>query len=84
MCGFKLLIEVFEPVSYRACATASMREAANGEDLVRQVRRECGLRIDIISGKTEAELIYSNQLIQTNARTNVCTRTHACTHVFTY
>jgi exopolyphosphatase / guanosine-5'-triphosphate,3'-diphosphate pyrophosphatase len=64
MHAFKLLIDVFEPVSYRACATASMREAINGEELVMRIRRECGLRIEIISGKKEAELIYSNHIEQ--------------------
>lgn len=62
MHAFKLLIDVYEPVAYRACATASMREAANGEEIVRQIRKECGLKIDIISGKEEAELIYSNHV----------------------
>lgn len=62
MHAFKLLIDVYEPVAYRACATASMREAANGEEIVKQIRKECGLKIDIISGKEEAELIYSNHV----------------------
>lgn len=62
MHAFKLLIDVFEPISYRACATASMREASNGEELVRQIQKECGLKIEIISGKEEAELIYSNHI----------------------
>lgn len=62
MHAFKLLIDVYNPVSYRACATASMREAANGEELVKQVRKACGLKIDIITGKEEAELIYSNHI----------------------
>ena len=62
MHAFKLLIDVFEPVAYRACATASLREAINGEELVKQIKRECGLRIDIISGKTEADLIFSNHV----------------------
>ena len=62
MHAFKLLIDVYEPVAYRACATASMREAANGDELVKQIRKECGLKIDIISGKEEAELIYSNHV----------------------
>ena len=62
MNAFKLLIDVFDPVAYRACATSSMRDASNGEELVRQIRKECGLKIDIISGKTEAELIYSNHV----------------------
>lgn len=60
--AFRLLIDVFEPVAYRACATASLREAANGEDLIRRVKEKCGLNIEIISGKEEAEIIYSNHV----------------------
>lgn len=62
MQAFKLLIDVFDPVSYRACATASMREALNGKELIEKVRRNCGLEIEIISGKEEAELIYANHV----------------------
>lgn len=62
MHAFKLLIDVFEPVAYKACATAALREAINGNDLVRQVKKLCGLKIEIISGKTEADLIYSNHV----------------------
>ena len=62
MQAFKLLIDVFEPISYRACATASMREAVNGKELIEKVRKSCGLEIEIISGKEEAELIYANHV----------------------
>jgi exopolyphosphatase/guanosine-5'-triphosphate,3'-diphosphate pyrophosphatase len=62
MHAFKLLIDVFEPVAYRACATASLREAINGEELVKQVKKLCGLKIEIIPGKTEADLIFSNHV----------------------
>jgi len=62
MRAFKLLIDVFEPVSYRACATASMRESINGKDLIEKVRKACGLQIEIITGKAEAELIYANHV----------------------
>ncbi|MFM9052420.1 MAG: Ppx/GppA phosphatase family protein [Bacteroidota bacterium] len=64
MHAFKLLIGVFDPVAFRACATASLREASNGRELVQQVKSICGLKIDIISGKEEAELIYSNHIEQ--------------------
>ncbi len=60
MNAFKSLIEVFDPIAYRACATASLREAENGAELVKMVQRDSGLKIEIIDGKTEAELIYSN------------------------
>ncbi len=62
MQAFKLLIDVFQPISYRACATASMREAGNGKELLDKVKKSCGLEIEIISGKEEAELIYSNHV----------------------
>ena len=57
-----MLIDVFNPVAYRACATAALREASNGEEIVRMIRKECGLKIEIIDGKTEAELIYANHV----------------------
>lgn len=62
MSAFKLLIDVFEPIAFRACATASMREAINGKDLIEKVKNTCGLKIEIISGKEEAELIYGNHV----------------------
>jgi exopolyphosphatase/guanosine-5'-triphosphate,3'-diphosphate pyrophosphatase len=64
MQAFKLLIDVFEPVAYRACATASLREAINGQEIVRQIKKEYGLKIEIISGKIEADLIFSNHVEQ--------------------
>ena len=62
MTAFKLLIEVFDPVAYRACATSALREAVNGDDIMRQIKKECGLRVEIISGKTEADLIFCNHV----------------------
>ena len=64
MHAFKLLIDVYNPVTYRACATASMREAKNGLDIVQKVKNSCGLDIEIITGKEEAELIYANHVEQ--------------------
>lgn len=62
MRAFKLLIDVWQPLEYRACATAALREAENGEELTRMVKADCGLEIEIISGKSEAELIYANHI----------------------
>ena len=62
MHAFKLLIDVFDPISFRACATASLREAGNGDELVRKIKKDSGLQIEIISGKQEAELIYANHV----------------------
>lgn len=62
MKAFKLLIDVFEPVDFRACATSAMRDASNGEEILQRVKKECGLKIEIITGREEADLIYSNHV----------------------
>jgi len=38
--------------------TSVLREAGNGGDFLRQIRQECGLPIEVISGEQEAELGY--------------------------
>jgi exopolyphosphatase/guanosine-5'-triphosphate,3'-diphosphate pyrophosphatase len=55
--AFKLLIEVYKPVDYVACATAAMREADNGQQIIKQIKKETGLKINIITGLEEAEII---------------------------
>jgi exopolyphosphatase/guanosine-5'-triphosphate,3'-diphosphate pyrophosphatase len=62
MNAFKLLLDVYEPISYRACATSAMREAANRVEIIERVQKECGLIIEVISGKEEADIIYSNHV----------------------
>lgn len=60
MKGFKHLIEAYEPVDYVACATSAMREAENGPVVAQAIREECGINLEIVPGKKEAEIIYSN------------------------
>ena len=58
--AFERLMDVYQVVDYRVCATSAMREAENGEDIMRRVKEETGIDIEIIKGKEEAEIIYSN------------------------
>lgn len=60
MKAFKHLISVHDVVDYRACATAAIRAAENRDDIVKRIRREAGLNIEVIDGKTEARIIYEN------------------------
>jgi len=60
--GFSSLIEAYNPLSYRACATAAMRNSQNGLDLVKKVKLKTGLKIDIIDGSQEASLILSRNI----------------------
>lgn len=62
MKAFKHLMDVYDAVDYRACATSAMRDAENRYDIVDRVRKETGIKIEIIDGKTEADIIYSNHI----------------------
>lgn len=45
-------------VAIRAVATAAVRDASNGHDLVNLIRSECGLHLEIISPQQEGGLAY--------------------------
>ncbi len=64
MMAFRYLMEVEDVVAYRACATSAMREASNGKEVVKRIKKETGIEIEIIDGKEEAEIIYSNQIVE--------------------
>lgn len=59
MKAFKLLIDVYKPEDYIACATAAMREAENKDDILRKVKVETGLNVHLIDGALEAKIIRS-------------------------
>ncbi len=58
MQGFSSLIKVFGAKAWRACATSAMREAGNGAELVAEIEKKSGIKVEIISGKEEAETIF--------------------------
>jgi exopolyphosphatase/guanosine-5'-triphosphate,3'-diphosphate pyrophosphatase len=62
MKAFRLLMNVHQPISYRACATAAMRDAINGKEVAQRILQESGINIEIVNGKKEAEIIYSNHI----------------------
>jgi len=66
--AFKLLIEVYQPVSYIACATAAMREAENSSEIVDRIKIEAGIELEVISGLEEARIVgaTNNILIGNN------------------
>ena len=62
--GFNHLIKAYQPISYKACATAAMRNAKNGLELVERVKDETGIQIGIINGQEEAAMILSRNISQ--------------------
>jgi exopolyphosphatase/guanosine-5'-triphosphate,3'-diphosphate pyrophosphatase len=63
MKAFRLLIDVYQPVSYLACATAAIREARNRKEILRVLENDIGLDIKIINGKQEAEIIRNTSSV---------------------
>jgi exopolyphosphatase / guanosine-5'-triphosphate,3'-diphosphate pyrophosphatase len=62
MTGFKYLIDAYNPLDISACATSAMREASNGNEIIKKVQQQSGIKIDIIDGKKEANIIFSNHI----------------------
>ncbi len=60
---YKLLMELHEVEAYMACATSAMREASNGHDIAKRIEAATGVKIHIIDGQKEAELI-NNVVVQ--------------------
>ncbi|MBN8685390.1 MAG: exopolyphosphatase [Chitinophagales bacterium] len=62
--SYRLLLDVYEVKHWKACATSAMRDAANAPEIIRQVKEETGLEIEVISGDQEASLIYENHIAE--------------------
>jgi exopolyphosphatase/guanosine-5'-triphosphate,3'-diphosphate pyrophosphatase len=60
---YKLLMELHEVEDYLACATSAMRESTNGHEVAKRIEASTGIKIHIIDGKKEAELI-NNVVVQ--------------------
>ena len=60
MKAFKHLMKIYDITDYRVCATAAMREAKNAKDLVKEIKKETDLKVEIIDGHEEAMIIYES------------------------
>ncbi len=58
--AFKLLIDVYKPVAYKACATSAMRDALNNKEIISRIKKEVDLDLEVIDGIEEAKLITAN------------------------
>lgn len=62
MQAFAHILNVHGVKSARAVATSAMREAKNGDNIVRRVLRKTGIAIEIIDGEEEARLVFSSKI----------------------
>lgn len=64
MKAYKLLMDIYKVEAMKACATSAMRDAANGKEIIEEVEKETGIRINIISGQEEANIIYETHIAE--------------------
>jgi exopolyphosphatase/guanosine-5'-triphosphate,3'-diphosphate pyrophosphatase len=62
--AFSALMKVYEVDHYIACATSAMRDASNSKEIIKEVRVETGVKVEVISGDLEAEIIYENHIAE--------------------
>ncbi|MDR3712007.1 MAG: exopolyphosphatase [Puia sp.] len=62
--AYKHLLDAYEVKYLKAAATSAMRDAENAAEIIGEVERETGIRIEIISGGDEASLIYENHVAE--------------------
>jgi exopolyphosphatase/guanosine-5'-triphosphate,3'-diphosphate pyrophosphatase len=65
MIAFRNLMDVYKVKEYKAFATSAMREAKNGDDVVKKVKHEANIDIEIVHGQKEAKIIYASHAEQT-------------------
>lgn len=62
--SYKLLLDVYDVKHLKACATSAMRDASNSEEIIKKVKQDTGIEINIISGEQEASFIYENHIAE--------------------
>ena len=60
--SFKLLMDVNDVKKYLAYATSAMRSISNTEKLLKSLEIETGVKVEIISGKKESEIVAKNDI----------------------
>jgi exopolyphosphatase / guanosine-5'-triphosphate,3'-diphosphate pyrophosphatase len=62
--AYKHLCEAYNVDHIKAAATSAMRDAANAQEVIDLVKQETGILIEVISGSSEASLIYENHIAE--------------------
>lgn len=65
MKAFKHLMNAYEVKHVMACATSAMRDAKNSVDIIRKVKLETDISIEVISGDMEAGIVFENHIAET-------------------
>lgn len=60
--GYSELIRAYGVQDFRAVATSAMRDASNGLEVIARIKAESGIDVEIIDGKNEAAMVFSNHI----------------------
>ena len=60
--SYKQLMKLYRVKCFRACATSAMRDARNGEKLLKKIEKATGIKIEIVTGSEEARILYNNSI----------------------
>lgn len=64
MKAYKHLMNAYGVDHMIACATSAMRDARNAKDIIRKIKMETGIDIEVISGSDEAAYIYESHIAE--------------------
>tara|TARA_B110000971_G_scaffold161261_1_gene164810 strand:+ start:816 stop:1706 length:891 start_codon:yes stop_codon:yes gene_type:complete len=63
MKAFRLIMKVNGVKHYMACATSALRESNNAYELITRVKKKSKIKIEVIDGRTEAEIISNTTIL---------------------
>jgi exopolyphosphatase/guanosine-5'-triphosphate,3'-diphosphate pyrophosphatase len=64
MKAYRHLLNVYDVKHLKACATSAMRDAKNAGEIIKKVKEQTGIEIEVISGSDEASFIYENHIAE--------------------
>lgn len=67
MKAYRQFMLLYKVEHFRACATSAMRDADNGKKVMRRIEKETGIRLEIIPGAEEAQLLCNNLVENTDS-----------------
>jgi exopolyphosphatase / guanosine-5'-triphosphate,3'-diphosphate pyrophosphatase len=62
--AYNHLCKAYKVDHIKAAATSAMRDAVNAQEVIARVLKETGIGIEVISGSSEATLIYENHIAE--------------------
>jgi exopolyphosphatase / guanosine-5'-triphosphate,3'-diphosphate pyrophosphatase len=59
--SYRHLMNAYSVTHFEVCATSALRDATNQKEILDNVFKNCGLKIQVLSGQQEADILFSAQ-----------------------